>query len=174
MNGSSTTIKISLPHRTFYWGLGLASLVLILDQLSKWWIVSVVMQPPKIIPLTSFFNLVLGWNRGISFGLFHGDSAFNAWGLPAIALVITAFLLVWLWRSSGMMISIAIGSIIGGALGNVVDRLRFGAVADFLDFHVFGYHWPAFNLADMGITLGAVLLIYDSLFGGEEINNNKG
>jgi len=73
-----------------------------------------------------------------------------------------------------MMISIAIGSIIGGALGNVVDRLRFGAVADFLDFHVFGYHWPAFNLADMGITLGAVLLIYDSLFGGEEINNNKG
>ncbi|MGA0395026.1 MAG: signal peptidase II [Rhodospirillales bacterium] len=174
MNGSSTTTKISLPHRTFYWGLGLASLVLILDQLSKWWIVSVVMQPPKIIPLTSFFNLVLGWNRGISFGLFHGDSAFNAWGLPAIALVITAFLLVWLWRSSGMMISIAIGSIIGGALGNVVDRLRFGAVADFLDFHVFGYHWPAFNLADMGITLGAVLLIYDSLFGGEEINNNKG
>ncbi len=174
MNGSSTTTKISLPHRMFYWGLGLASLVLILDQLSKWWIVSVVMQPPKIIPLTSFFNLVLGWNRGISFGLFHGDSAFNAWGLPAIALVITAFLLVWLWRSSGMMISIAIGSIIGGALGNVVDRLRFGAVADFLDFHVFGYHWPAFNLADMGITLGAVLLIYDSLFGGEEINNNKG
>jgi len=174
MNGSSTTTKISLPHRTFYWGLGLASLVLILDQLSKWWIVSVVMQPPKIIPLTSFFNLVLGCNRGISFGFFHRDSAFNAWGLPAIALVITAFLLVWLWRSSGMMISIAIGSIIGGALGNVVDRLRFGAVADFLDFHVFGYHWPAFNLADMGITLGAVLLIYDSLFGGEEINNNKG
>jgi len=132
------------------------------------------MQPVRVIPVTPFFNLVMGWNKGISFGLFHGDSIFNIWGLPAIALIITAFLLVWLWRSKGCVISIAISFIIGGALGNVIDRIRFGAVADFLDIYVLGYHWPAFNLADAGITLGAVLLIYDSLFGEGEIHNNRG
>jgi len=160
-------------RRTFYGGISLATLVLFLDQLSKWWIVSIVMQPPQVIPMTSFFNLVLGWNKGISFGFFHGDSIFNTWGLPAIALIITVCLLIWLWRSSGCLISIAIGAIIGGALGNVIDRIRFGAVADFLDFHVLGYHWPAFNLADTGIMIGAMLLFYDSLFGEGEINNNR-
>lgn len=174
MKEPTVSAGMRIPNQSFYWGLGLASVVLFLDQLSKWWIVNIVMQPPQVIPVTSFFNLVMGWNKGISFGLFHGDSAFNTWGLPAIALLITAVLLVWMWRAQGMMISIAIGSIIGGALGNVVDRIRFGAVADFLDFHGFGFHWPAFNLADAGITIGAVLLIYDSLFAGGEIHNNKG
>jgi signal peptidase II len=166
--------QLQASHPTFYWGISLAALVLFLDQLSKWWIVSFVMQPVRVIPVTPFFNLVMGWNKGISFGLFHGDSIFNIWGLPAIALIITAFLLVWLWRSKGCVISIAISFIIGGALGNVIDRIRFGAVADFLDIYVLGYHWPAFNLADAGITLGAVLLIYDSLFGEGEIHNNRG
>ncbi|MEQ8194073.1 MAG: signal peptidase II [Rhodospirillales bacterium] len=158
---------------TFIGGLAVASVVTVLDQLSKWWIVAKVMQPPQIIPVTPFFNLVMGWNRGISFGLFHGDSAFNDWGLPALALVIVAVLLVWLWRSGGVLVPLAIGLIVGGALGNVIDRLRHGAVADFLDFHVAGYHWPAFNVADTGITVGAVLLIFDSLFGGRETPNNK-
>ncbi|MEX2450496.1 MAG: signal peptidase II [Rhodospirillales bacterium] len=158
----------------FAGGLGVAAVVLALDQLSKWWIVAEVMQPPRVIPVTPFFNLVLGWNRGISFGLFHGDSAFNVWGLPALALAIVAVLLVWLWRSGGVLVPLAIGLIVGGALGNVIDRIRHGAVADFLDFHVAGYHWPAFNVADTGITVGAVLLIFDSLFGGRERPNNTG
>ncbi len=159
----------SSTHPMFYGGLGIAALVLVLDQLTKWWVVSIIMQPPRNIPVTPFFNLVMGWNRGISFGLFHGDSAFNVWGLPAIALIIVIFLLVWMWRATGTLISVAIGLIVGGALGNVIDRIRFGAVADFLDFYALGYHWPAFNLADTGITIGAALLIYDSLFSKEEV-----
>ena len=155
-------------------GLMMAALVIMLDQLSKWWILEAVMQPPRIIPITPFFNLVLGWNRGISFGLFDSESAVNTWLLPLIAMVITAALLVWLRRAEGIIVATAIGMVIGGAVGNVVDRLRFGAVADFLDLHAAGYHWPAFNLADAGITVGAVLLILDSLFGRPEKHKMKG
>ncbi len=145
-------------------GLIVAALVILFDQATKWWIVAVVMQVPRIIPLTPFFNLVMGWNRGVSFGLFDGDSAINVWILPLVALAIVVALVVWLRRVQGVWLAFAIGLVIGGALGNVVDRLRFGAVADFLDFHVAGYHWPAFNLADTGITVGVAMLVLDSLF----------
>ncbi len=149
-------------------GLVAAILVILFDQATKWWIMAVVMQPPRIIPVTPFFNLVMGWNRGISFGLFDGDSAVNVWILPLVALAIVAALVVWLRRVQGVWLASAIGLVIGGALGNVVDRLRFGAVADFLDFHVAGYHWPAFNVADSGITVGVAMLVLDSLFMGAE------
>ena len=153
-------------------GPALAVLLLALDQATKWWILEVVMRPPRVIPVTGFFNLVLGWNRGISFGLL--DVGFSAWMLPAVALVVVAALAVWLGRTRSPLIAAAIGMVIGGALGNVVDRLRFdGAVADFLDFHVAGYHWPAFNVADSGITLGAAVLILESLFVGAESNKNR-
>ena len=155
-------------------GLGVAILVIVFDQATKWWIIEVVMQPPRIIELTPFFNLVMGWNRGISFGLFDGDSAINVWILPLVALAIVAALVVWLRRVQGAWLASAIGLVIGGALGNVVDRLRFGAVADFLDFHVAGYHWPAFNVADSGITVGVAMLVLDSLFMGAEKPKNKG
>ena len=154
-------------------GLLVAALVAALDQASKWWILSRVMDPPRLIPVTPFFNLVLGWNRGISFGLFNSDSALNAVILPLLAVAIIAALVVWLWRSERLLIAIAIGLVIGGGGGNVVDRLRFdGAVADFLDFHAAGYHWPAFNLADAGITVGAAMLIVDSLFIHPERHKN--
>lgn len=155
-------------------GLGVAALVILFDQAAKWWITAVVMQPPRIIPVTPFFNLVMGWNRGISFGLFDGDSVINVWILPLVALAIVAALVVWLRRVQGAWLVWAIGLVIGGALGNVVDRLRFGAVADFLDFHVAGYHWPAFNVADSGITVGVTMLVLDSLFMGAEKPKNKG
>lgn len=155
-------------------GLVVAALLIVLDQATKWWIMAVVMQPPRIIPVTPFFNLVMGWNRGISFGLFDGDSALNVWILPLVALAIVAALVVWLRRVQGAWLASAIGLVIGGAIGNVVDRLRFGAVADFLDFHVAGYHWPAFNAADSGITVGVAMLVLDSLFMGAEKPKNKG
>ncbi len=155
-------------------GLVVATLVIVFDQATKWWIMAVVMQPPAIVPVTSFFNLVMGWNRGISFGLFDGDSAVNLWILPLVALAIVAALVVWLRRVQGAWLASAIGLVIGGALGNVVDRLRFGAVADFLDFHVAGYHWPAFNVADSGITVGVTMLVLDSLFMREEKPKNTG
>ena len=109
-------------------GLGLAAVVMGLDQATKWWIVDVVMQPPRVIPVTPFFNLVIGWNRGVSFGLFGGDAALNSWILILIALAIVVMLVLWLRREETLWIAAAIGLIIGGALGNVSDRLTAGAV----------------------------------------------
>jgi len=149
-------------------GLGLAAAVMVLDQIGKWWILDIVMQPPRVIPLTPFFNLVLGWNRGISFGFLDSGGWLSEWFLPLAAVGISAALTVWLYRVDHLRAAIAIGLIIGGAMGNLVDRVRFGAVADFLDFHAWGYHWPAFNLADSAITVGAVVLILDSLFEQEK------
>jgi signal peptidase II len=153
-------------------GVGLAVLVLIVDQVTKWWVINEVMNPPRVIPVTPFFNLVMGWNRGISFGLMNRESAFNAWVLPLVAVVIVVILSVWLWRNERTIVAIAIGLVIGGALGNVVDRLRYGAVADFLDFHAAGIHWPAFNVADTSITVGAAILVLESLFARRESPKN--
>lgn len=145
-------------------GLSIAVVILVLDQLSKWWILERVMQPPRLIEVTSFFNLLLVWNRGVSFGLFNNGAGWNVYVLPAVALIIVAGLAFWLWRVDRPLIAVAIGMIMGGAVGNVIDRLRFGAVVDFLDVHAFDYHWPAFNIADSGITIGAIILVADSLF----------
>lgn len=154
-------------------GLGIALVIFGLDQATKWWIVEQVMRPPRAIEVTSFFNLVMGWNRGVSFGMFNHNSAINAWLFTGLALVIVAVLLVWLRKADRGLVGCAIGLIVGGALGNALDRLRFGAVADFLDFHVGGYHWPAFNVADSGITIGAALLLADALFSRAEKPKNE-
>lgn len=149
-------------------GLGLAALVMALDQASKWWIVDVVMAPPRIIEVTPFFNLVLTHNRGVSFGMFAADSHMGSWVLVGLALVISAFLVRWLYQTTQVIGVIALGLIIGGALGNVIDRVYIGAVVDFLDLHAFGYHWPAFNVADSAIFLGAAGLIFESFTGKDE------
>lgn len=154
-------------------GLGVALLIFGLDQATKWWIVESVMDPPRIIPLAPFFNLVMGWNRGVSFGLFNQASPYNVWILTAIALIIVVVLVFWLRKAERQLVVVAIGLVIGGAIGNVLDRLRFGAVADFLDFHFAGFHWPAFNVADSGIMIGAGLLVLDALLAGPEKNKNK-
>ncbi len=156
------------PSSVLRLGLGVAAVTVVLDQALKWWIVEHVMQPPRVIPVTPFFNLVMGWNRGVSFGLFNSDSPVNQWLLPLLAAAIVVALVVWLSRVTRRGLAAAIGLVIGGAIGNVIDRLRYGAVADFLDVHVAGYHWPAFNLADSAITVGAVVLVLDSLFGPAE------
>lgn len=141
----------------------LAALVIVLDQLSKWWIVTSVMAPPRVIPLTSFFNLVLVHNRGVSFGLFGGAPDWLPWALAALAVLISAALAIWLRRAESRLLAAALGLVIGGALGNVVDRVRYGGVVDFLDFHIADYHWPAFNVADSAITVGVGLLLLDAL-----------
>ena len=153
---------------SFSLGLILAFGVLVLDQVSKWWIVTEVMTPPRLIPVFPSFNLVMGWNRGISFGMFDSVSPFNQWLLIGLALVVVSVLLVWLKRADSRLISVAIGMIVGGALGNVIDRIHYGAVADFLDFYIGDFHWPAFNVADTGITVGAVVLVLESLLVGSE------
>lgn len=143
--------------------------VLLADQLSKWWILNVVMAPPQDIVVTSFFTVVLAWNPGISFSqLGHVDP----WILSGLALAIVAGLFVWLRRMQRPWPAIAIALVIGGALGNVIDRMRFGAVVDFLSFHWRDFYWPAFNLADSAITVGVALLLIDSLFGKAEKAKN--
>ena len=154
--------------QTLRLGLTIATVTAVLDQALKWWIVEHVMQPPRVIPITPFFNLVMGWNRGVSFGLFNSDSPWSQWLLSALAGVIVVALVIWLRQVSRRRLAAAIGLVIGGAIGNVIDRLRYGAVADFLDLHVAGEHWPAFNLADSAITVGAVVLVLDALFGPTE------
>lgn len=155
-------------------GLLWAAVVLILDQASKAWIVADVMNPPRIIEVTPFFNLVMVWNRGISFGLFNSGAAWNAYVMPILAGVIAAGLLFILWRSASRLVAIALGLVIGGAVGNIIDRLRFdGGVADFLDFHLGGWHWPAFNVADAAITVGAILFVLESLFVDSEKNKKS-
>ena len=146
-------------------GLTVAAAILVSDQISKWVILEHVMQPPRIIEVTGFFNLVMVWNPGVSFGMFGDSGEVGRWLLTALALGISAFLLNWLRQLDRWLPALAIGMVIGGAIGNVIDRVRFGAVADFLDFHVLGYHWPAFNIADSGITVGVVILVLDQLFG---------
>lgn len=123
-----------------------------------------VMQPRQTIEVTSFFNLVMAWNRGVSFGMFGWDSEIKIYVLAGMAFIAALGLLIWMTREKRLFFSLPCGAIIGGAIGNGVDRLHWGAVADFLDFHTMGYHWPAFNIADIGITCGATLLIVDSLF----------
>lgn len=163
-------------------GLSLAALIIVLDQISKWWIVETVMRPqgvwetpfytPTRIEVLPFFDLVMAWNRGVSFGIFNNGGDWNAVILSGLSIVIVAFLVGWLRKAHNRMVALALGGIIGGALGNVIDRVRWGAVADFLDVHVAGYHWPAFNLADSAITVGAILLVLDSLSGTRTSSKN--
>jgi signal peptidase II len=126
------------------------------------------------VPVTDFFNFVLVWNTGVSFGMLRSGSELGRWLLTGLALVITCLLLFWLRREPRFWPRLAIWLIIAGALGNVADRIRFGAVVDFLDFHLFGYHWPAFNIADSVIVVGAVLLVVDSLLGGGRKSGSQG
>lgn len=143
-------------------GLAIALLSLALDQASKALILGVVMDPPRVIPITPFFNLTLGFNRGVSFGLLSTEAEFGRWALTALSLVIVAGLVIWLARTKSRWEAIGVGAIIGGALGNVADRVRQGAVTDFLDFYVGNWHWPAFNLADASITFGVAALLIAS------------
>jgi signal peptidase II len=138
-------------------------LVLALDQASKLWVLD-LMAPPRVIEVTSFANLVLVWNRGISFGLLGEGGMTQAWLLAAFGTIVAGGLLIWLQRAAlPRLPSLGVGLIVGGALGNVIDRMRFGAVVDFLDLHAGGWHWPAFNVADSAITIGVAALILDAV-----------
>ncbi|MDF2764466.1 MAG: lspA [Rhodospirillales bacterium] len=146
------------------YGLILAAAVVLADQAVKWLVLDFFLTRADPVEVTSFFNLVLAWNRGISFSLFHSEEAYAPFALAALALAISIGLAIWLSRIDHRWPATGVGLVIGGAIGNVIDRLRFGAVVDFLDFHWAGYHWPAFNLADSAITLGVLFLITDGLF----------
>jgi signal peptidase II len=144
-------------------GLAVALASLALDQLGKWAALAWLDPADPPLMVTAFFNLVLVWNRGVSFGMFNSSGALAPWLLSGVALAVVIGLVVWLRRNDQLLTAFGLGLVIGGALGNVIDRIRFGAVIDFLDFHLAGYHWPAFNLADAAICIGALLMLADGL-----------
>ena len=145
-----------------YISLGIAFFVLALDLVSKYWIES-TLQFGEQIPVTSFFNLVLTYNPGAAFSFLSEQSGWQRWflsGIASIAAIVIIFLLnkyqlekLFCW---------ALSLILGGAIGNLYDRIMLGHVVDFLDFYVGTYHWPAFNIADSAIFIGTALMIYDS------------
>ena len=134
----------------------------IADQLSKYIMLDVVgiaaASPIEVLP---FFNLVMVWNFGVSFGMFADPAGNMKYFLIALSLLISGGLNFWLQKGVKRSEALAIGLIVGGALGNVIDRVRFGAVADFFDFHAYGWHYPAFNIADSCIFLGVATLLLD-------------
>ena len=158
----------AVARRVRRFGLGIALAVIVLDQLTKWLVLTQVMTPPRLIEITSFFNLRLAWNRGVSFSMLDLEAAYWPWVLSAVQLAIAGALIAWLWRLRAILPAIGLGFVIGGALGNVTDRVRFGAVMDFLDFYYNGFHWPSFNLADTAIGIGVAALLVDALFGRRE------
>ncbi len=139
-----------------------ALLVVLLDQLTKYWI-SASFDYGESRAYSSFFNLVLTYNKGAAFSLLASAAGWQRGLFIAIALAAIVFISVLLARHAGeKLFCVALTLILGGAMGNVLDRIVLGHVVDFLDFHVGGWHWPAFNLADSAITVGAALLIADS------------
>lgn len=148
-------------------GLIAALLVVVADQLSKWMIFDYLSHTQRIVEVTPFFNLVLAWNTGVSFSMFHDMGNMGVYILSFFALVVVGFLLYWLKRETVKLMQVALGFVIGGALGNVIDRLRMGAVFDFLDVHIEAHHWPAFNVADSFICIGACLIIFQGVFAGQ-------
>lgn len=154
-------------------GLIVAAVTLVADQANKLWLLHVYDIGAKgTVTLTPFFDLVLVWNRGISYGLFPQDSAAGRFGLIAFAILASLALVVWLARITKGLSAVAIGLIIGGGVGNLIDRIAYGAVADFYAFHAFGFEWYIFNIADVAIVAGVTGLLYDSLFGGHKKAGN--
>ena len=159
--------------RTSLIAYGLAVLTIVLDQLSKLWVLNVFDLPSKgSVHVGGPFSLTMVWNRGVSFGLLRAEQDFTRWALVVFSLVVAAFLAVWARKIEKPLLAIAVGLVMGGAVGNAIDRARFGAVADFLDFKALYFPW-VFNIADSAITVGVILLLLDSLRSDGGAKNNK-
>lgn len=165
MSAKSTTA------RSF--GLTLILGVLALDQLSKYWVIN-HLRLPEIgkIELSSVFDLTMVWNYGVSFGALKADAMWERWALVGLSAIIASIFAVWLTRAQRAQTILALSLVIGGAIGNMIDRIRFGAVADFLDFSAMYFPW-VFNVADSAITLGAILLAIDMLLNPDDPPQSK-
>jgi signal peptidase II len=124
-------------------------------------------------PVTGFLDLVLTCNRGMSFGLFNTGQGLSVPIFSVVAVAIVALLVWWLSRVRNDMLASAIGLIIGGAIGNLIDRLRFGGVIDFLYFHLASWYWPAFNFADSAICIGVIVMLFEGLLGRRQLAANQ-
>lgn len=151
-------------------GIFAAVITLVADQASKLWLLNVFdLARRGVVKVTPFFDLVLAWNIGISFGWLQHDSQAAQLALMAVKVLAVVALAIWMARSHTLLATIALGLIIGGAIGNGIDRLAYGAVVDFALFHIeIGgntYNWYVFNLADVAIVAGVAALLYDSFLG---------
>ena len=176
LRGDDNLNNSSEARRPFIWGrftgLGLvaALVALLLDQAVKLWLLFVYDLSEKgAVALTPFFDLVLVWNPGISYGLFQTETEFGQWVLLLLKLVAVILLWVWMTRVDSRWSALSLGLIIGGAIGNAIDRVAYGAVADFAHFHIttatWNFSWYVFNLADVAIVVGVAGLLYESLIG---------
>jgi signal peptidase II len=157
------------PVRKMSWpavGVVVAILTLIADQISKYLIIAELQVPGNYIDLLPIFQFNLQYNTGVSFSMFSSDAVATRIALVALTLAITGVMTWWMWRVHRLWLQTALGLIIGGALGNIIDRARIGAVTDFLLFHWQDWYFPFFNLADTAITIGAVMYLLDALFLG--------
>ena len=143
----------------------LAAIVIVLDQISKQ-VVLASIQLGETIYVAPFWNWVLTYNRGAAFSFLASEEGWQRWFFTVLALAVSGWI-VFMLRSHAAqkLLSLSLALIMGGALGNVIDRIRFGAVVDFVQWHAAGFYWPAFNVADSAITVGAVLMVWDQFFG---------
>lgn len=153
-------------------GLVVATICVIIDQAFKIPMVEYMAGHPYGIDVTSFFRLVMVWNSGVSFGMFAGGDT-TRWILIGLSLVISAVLVVIMAKSDKKLQGYAFGLVLGGALGNVIDRIHYGRVADFFDVDLIFMRWPAFNIADMAIVCGVGLMLLESLFFDKNSSKNK-
>lgn len=153
---------MTAPRSGLSW-LWIAVVVVVLDQITKLMVIDRLVAYVDVIPLTGFFNLVHVHNTGAAFSLFADQPGWQRYFFLGIAAVASVVILYLLRKSSGQpLYAIALTLILGGAIGNVIDRALYGHVIDFLDFYLGTWHWPAFNVADSAITVGAVMLVWDS------------
>ncbi len=159
------------PLSTF--GLSLAAITAIADQGHKWWMLKVFdIEAKGSVAVAPFLDLVMVWNRGISYGLFQQGSTWGQVILACFALAAVIGLTIWLARMTTFIGAAGAGLVMGGAVGNAIDRLVHGAVADFFSFHAWDYYWYVFNIADAAIVAGVVGLLYDSMFGSHKKVSN--
>jgi len=152
-------------------GLVVALVALALDQISKWWIIHIYNLPERgRVAVTPFFDLVMLWNPGISYGLFAQNTEFGRNLLIAFAVCTALALSVWIARTHNRLLAVSLSLIVGGAIGNAIDRALYGAVADFVSLHAYGYYWYVFNVADAVIVFGVIGLLYDTLVASHKID----
>lgn len=153
--------------------LAIALIILVIDLLTKRWVESSLFFGQQI-PITSFFNLVLTYNAGAAFSFLSEESGWQRWFLSSIAVGASVFIVYLLHKNKDQkLLCLSLSMILGGALGNLWDRITLGHVVDFLDFYVGNYHWPAFNVADAAIVVGAALLIIDSFQNKDEFKDKR-
>jgi signal peptidase II len=166
-------VRNAFSYRTAPW-FCLAAVLIALDQLVKWVVLGFFSGRGPVEPVTGFFNLVLACNKGAAFSFLASAAGWQTPLFTGFALVASVVVSVLIVRNPGKHLFCgALALVLGGAIGNAIDRLRIGCVVDFLDFHAGGWHWPAFNVADSAITIGAVLLILESFVGQEKLRDGR-